>query len=812
MSDRVADIWGTRTPHAPGESWPVRTDRFVAAGVREADITWVQSACVLCSNGCGMDIAVSDGRIVGVRGRAVDRVNHGRLGPKGLFGWQANASEDRLTQPLVRRNGKLEPADWDTALDLVAERSRQVLNSHGPLGMGFYTSGQLFLEDYYTIGLIVRGGIGTPHLDGNTRLCTATSDFALKETFGSDGAPGSLADFDLCDTVFAVGHNMPETHTVLWARLLDRLEGTDPPRLVVVDPRRTKIAERATVHLPIRNGTNLALINGLLHEIIAKGHVDQSFVDAHTIGYEKLATTVAAYDPDTVAQICGVPADDIRTAAAVLGEAERLVSTCLQGVYQSHQATATACQVNNLNLLRGMIGRPGATVFQLNGQPTAQNTRETGADGDMVAFRNWQNPQHVADLARLWRVDPLHIPSWSPPTHAMQIFRYAEEGAIRFLWITATNPAVSMPELDRIRRILAQERLFLVVSDAFLTETAMLADVVLPAAVWGEKTGTFTNHDRTVHLSEKAVEPPGQARPDLEIFLDYARRMELTNVDGEPLVPWRTPEECFNAFREVTRGRPCDYSGLSYDKLRGGSGIQWPCTDEAPDGTERLYTDHVFNTDPDYCEDYGHDLMTGAAFERADFAALNAAGRAVLKAAEYQPSHEPPDEDYPLLFTTGRTAYQFHTRTKTGRARQLADAAPEAWIEISPVDADGLGIREGDFVRVESRRGAIEARARVSGVREGVVFAPFHYGYWDDGRSGPDGGPARAANELTLTIWDPVSKQPLFKVAAVRVVKTADGDGVPAPAPTTTASAPIADGVPATAGGAGVRQSVRRSR
>jgi anaerobic selenocysteine-containing dehydrogenase len=774
VSDRIADVWGARTPHGAGEPWPVRVDQFLADGVAEADVEWVRSACVLCSNGCGMDVAVHDGRLVGVRGRADDRVNHGRLGPKGLYGWQANNAPDRLTQPLVRRDGELRPASWAEAMDLVVERSRQVLDAHGPLGMGFYDSGQLFLEDYYTLALVVRAGIGTPHLDANTRMCTATSDFALKETFGTDGAPGSLADFDLCDTIFAVGHNPAATHTVLWARVLDRLRGPDRPRLVVVDPRRTPVAEEADVHLPIRGGTNLALLNGIQHELIANGWIDRDFVDAHTVGVDELEKVVADYPPERVAEICGVPAEDIRAAARIVGTAGRLVSTCLQGVYQSHQATASACQVNNITLLRGMIGKPGCSVFQLNGQPTAQNTRETGADGDLAGMRNWQNPEHVAELARCWNVDPLAIPTWAPPTHAMQIFRLAEEGSIRFLWVVATNPAVSLPELHRIRSILAQERLFVVVSDAFLTETARLADVVLPSAIWAEKTGTFTNHDRTVHLSEQAVAPPGQARADLEIFLDYARRLDLRDKDGNPLVPWQTPEECFAAFAEMTRGRPCDYSGLTYEKLRGRSGIQWPCDAEHPDGTERLYTDHRFNTDPDYCEDYGHDLVTGTPYEHKDRAELAPAGRALLRAAHFLPPHEQPDEDYPLQFTTGRSAYQFHTRTKTGRARQLAAAAPEPWVELSVADAARLGIADGDLVRVESPRGRLEAPARITGVREGVVFAPFHYGYWDADRAGPDGSAPRAANELTLTDWDPVSKQPVVKLAAVRVSKIAE--------------------------------------
>jgi predicted molibdopterin-dependent oxidoreductase YjgC len=259
----------------------------------------------------------------------------------------------------------------------------------------------------------------------------------------------------------------------------------------------------------------------------------------------------------------------------------------------------------------------------------------------------------------------------------------------------------------------------------------------------------------------------------MEVFLDYAGRLGLTNSDGGPLVPWRTPEDGFAAFAAMTRGRPCDYSGLSYEKLRGGSGVQWPCTAEQPDGTERLYTDHHFNTDPDYCEDYGHDLLIGTPYERKDRAELDPAGRALLRAAHFTPAHEQPGEEYPLEFTSGRTAYHFHTRTKTGRVRQLAAAAPEAWVELSPGDAGRLGIAEGDLVRVESPRGRLEARARIGRVRDGVVFAPFHYGYWDSGRAGPDGAAPRAANELTITDWDPVSKQPVVKTAAVRVTRLA---------------------------------------
>ncbi|MEV4642668.1 nitrate reductase [Actinoplanes sp. NPDC049548] len=768
MADRIVDPWGDRTPYGPDEQWPSRVDEHVEA--QDVD-RWVQSASILHSNGDAMDIAVKDGRIVGVRGRAADRVNRGRLDPKDLYGWQANTSPDRLTRPLVRQDGRLTETDWDTAMDRIVARSRELLRGPGGWGhFGFYTSGQLFLEDYYTLGVIGKAGIGTPHMDGNTRLCTATSAAALKASFGADGQPGSYADVDHCDAIALWGHNVAETQTVLWMRMLDRRHGPNPPAMLAVDPRTTPVAREADVHLAVRAGTNLALVNGLLRELLHRGWYDQAYVDAHTLGFEELQKTVDAYPVRRVAEICDVKAADVERAAELLGTSQRLLSTVLQGFYQSNQATAAACAVNNIHLVRGMIGRPGAGILQMNGQPTAENTREAGADGDLPGFRNWDNPEHIRELAELWNVDEATIPHWSPPTHAMQIWRYAEQGSIKLLWISATNPAVSLPELARIRRILAKEDLFVVVQDLFLTETAELADVVLPAATWGEKLGTFTNADRTVHLSEKAVDPPGEARADLDIFLDYARRMDFRDRDGAPLIGWTGPEEAFEAWKRCSAGRPCDYTGLTYDKLRGGSGIQWPCTTDAPEGTERLYTDATFATDPDYCETYGHDLTTGAEFTADDYRAKEPGGRAFLHATDYQPSPEVPDDEYPLLLTTGRTVYHFHTRTKTARAPQLDAAAPDVWVELHPEDAARAGIEEGDLVGVASRRGGIEARARITGIRPGVIFVPFHYGYFD---VSPEDRTPRAANELTLTAWDPVSKQPLFKVAAVRVAKLA---------------------------------------
>ena len=503
IRNSIEDIWGYRTPYY--ENWLERVDKQT---IEEPD-EWIQSACILCSTGCGLDIGVKDGKIVGVRGRAQDRVNRGRLGPKGLNGWIANNSSDRLTTPLVRRDGKLEEASWDEAMKLMVQRSKNIIENYSENAIGIYTSGQLFLEEYYTLGVIVKAGLGTPHCDGNTRLCTATSDAALKISFGTDGQPASYTDIDVTDCIMLVGHNIASQETVLWMRMLDRLAGPNPPKIVVIDPRVTFTAQKADVHLQPKLGTNVAVLNGLIHLLVKNGQIDENYINQHTTGFELLKKQTLKWTPELVEEVTNVPARKLMEAANLIGNANTLLSTALQGVYQSNQATAAAVQINNIQLIRGMIGKPGCGVYQMNGQPTAQNNRECGTDGDMPGFRNWQNENHIKELANLWNVEPSKIPHWQPSTHCMQIWRYAEQGSIKMLWISATNPAVSLPDLSRIRKILRKEDLFVVVQDAFLTETAGFADIVLPAALWGEKTGCFTNVDRTVHISHKAVEPPG---------------------------------------------------------------------------------------------------------------------------------------------------------------------------------------------------------------------------------------------------------------------------------------------------------------
>ncbi|RKL46239.1 Periplasmic nitrate reductase [Fusarium oxysporum] len=760
--DSIEDIWGPRTPYV--HQWPTRVDH----ACDEEPEKWVQSACVLCSNGCGLDIGVKDGKVVGVRGRATDRVNKGRLGPKGLNGWKAIHSKERLTHPLIRRNGKLERATWDEAMDLIVKKSKQLVEKLTAHSIAFYTSGQLFLEEYYVLALIGKAGLNTLHMDGNTRLCTATAAASMRESFGSDGQPGSYTDIDYTDCLFMVGHNMAATQTVLWSRVLDRLAGPTPPKLIVVDPRYSESASKATLHLAPKIGTNLALLNGIQHLMFKNGWINEAYVSKHVVGLEALRSTVEGYNPERVAEITGVPASKIEEAASILGQTPSLLSSALQGVYQSNQATASACQINNIHLLRGLIGKAGSGIFQMNGQPTAQNNRETGCDGEFPGFRNHQNAKHMQELADLWNINNIKVPHWNEPTHIHNMLTFMEKGSIRMVWVSGTNPLVSLPNLPKVRDVFTQPELFVICQDIYMTETASIAGVVLPAAQWGEKTGCFTNVDRTVHLSHKAVEPPGEAKPDLEIFLDYSRRMEFKNKEDEPLTPWTEPEEVFEAWKRLSAGRPCDYTGMSYAKLTGGSGIQWPCNDQYPVGKERLFDDGVFFTDIDYCESYGHDLQTGVPYSEEYYKELRPAGRAILKTCDYIPPYEDPDHEYPLRLSTGRNVYHFHTRTKTGRTA-LQKACPEPEIRISEKDAETYDVKTGDMVVIKSRRGEVEMKVKVGKISQGQAFIPFHFGYWDtkDGR-------ARAANELTITEWDPISKQPTFKSGAISIEKVPD--------------------------------------
>lgn len=377
----------------------------------------------------------------------------------------------------------------------------------------------------------------------------------------------------------------------------------------------------------------------------------------------------------------------------------------------------------------------------------------------------------MQELADHWNIELSKLPHWGLPTPIMDMLNFIESGTIKMFWISGTNPAVSLPDLKRVRKLLKLESLFVIAQDIFMNETVALADVVLPAAMWGEKTGCYTNVDRTVHISHKAVSAPGEAKSDLDIWVDFATRMDFRDKDGNPLVHWKTAKEAFSAWRATTKGRLCDYTGLTYEKLTGGSGIQWPCNKDNPNGTERLFTEGVFPTGEEDCESYGHDLETGAQYTRAQYSIMNPNGRAILKACRYRPLDETPNNEYPFGLSTGRVVHHFHTRTKTGRSKELEAAAPHPFIQISETDAGNLNVTEGDRLLVTSRRGEIQVPAQIGNIEAGQTFIPFHYGYFDDANEGFAG----AANELTLDAWDSVSKQPIFKSGAVKIEKAGEG-------------------------------------
>ena len=730
---------------------------------------WTASVCGLCSIGCGLEIGTDGNEIVAVRGRDHYPVNRGRLGPKGLNQFYANRHPTRALYPMVRNaRGKLVRATWQQAMQAIVDRFQDALIEHGPDAVAFYNSGQLLLEEYYTLGKIARAGLGTANIDANTRLCTATTAASLMENFGADGPPGAYEDFEQTECIVLVGHNAAEQSTVLWMRILAAKNGPHRPKVIVVDPRRTfTVDSGADLHLQLRPGTNVALLNGICNLLIRNRWIDEKFIKRHTVYFDRFRKTVSKYTPALVEKITGVPQQQLRQAAQWIGKSRSTVTTCLQGVYQSNQATATACIVNSMHLLMGKIGKPGSAPFQFAGQPSSMNTRETGADGTYPAYRNWEDLAHMRDLARRWNV-PVELLG-KKPVSAPEIFELAGKGFVKVLWVTCTNPAVSMS--DRTQQLRTLAGTFVIVQDCFVnTETAQFADVILPAAMWGEKTGCMTNAERRCSLLQKAVDPPGEARSDLEIFIDFARRMNLRDQSGKPLIAYSDSEGAFDEWREVSRGTIPDYSGMTYAKLVERGGIQWPCNDDHPDGTVRLYTKPPFPTNWQITEVYEKDLQTGHEHTQREYRdKRDPKGRAVLIAAEHHEPAEAPDRQYPMTAISGRQVYHWHTRTKTMKSPVLREAAPGVFVSMNKADAKRLGIADGDIVRVVSRRAHVEGPARVGDVvARGTVFIPFHYGELDRNES---------PNNLMARLHDPVSKQPVQKSAAVRVEKVRSGDG-----------------------------------
>ena len=683
---------------------------------------WVATTCGYCSVGCGIEIGVKNGRAIASRPLASHPVNRGKLCPKGLSEHYTIEAENRARYPLLRKNGKLVRIGWDEALETMVERFRSLQTKYGARSLGVLSTGQLVTEEFYTLGKLVQLGFGTNNYDGNTTLCMAAAVSGYKISFGSDGPPGCYEDLEKADVVLLIGANIADNHPVL----CQYLEANPQRTLIVADPRASKTAMLADLHLPLKPRSDLALLHGIAHILIRNGLIDRNYIDQHTTGFQELKKFLEAYPPERVAEITGLSEEALYKTAFLYGRARAGFIGWTMGVNHSTLGTATVNAICNLALLTGNIGRSGAAPFSITGQCNAMGTREAGFTSSMPGYRKFDDANDRRELAELWGIDESRLPAKRGLAYP-DIVEAAVAKNIRGLWIIATNPLVSFPNQGVLRQALSNLD-FLVVQDGYHpTPTTELADLVLPAAIWGEKEGTYTNSERRVSKVNKAVEPQGQARADFDIFLAIAEKLGCR----EELYPgWRSAKDAFDEWRRVSSGRLCDYSGISYSLLAEEGAVQWPFP-EFGEANARLYADGQFQT-PD--------------------------GGARFVATHWEPLPERPVKAYPFVLNTGRTVEHWHTRTKTREVPILEHLSPRAWLEMNPRDAKQLGLRSHDRVDVVSQRGRVTSvELRLTEITApGQVFMPFHFFETN-------------VNEVTLSAFDAISREPNYKQCAVRV-------------------------------------------
>jgi len=712
-----------------GEKYAYATDAVTGyTSAQKIPDRWVSTTCGYCSVGCGMFLGVKDGRAVSVRGNPNHRANFGTLCPKGLSEHYTLEAENRARYPLLRKGGALVRVDWDEALAVMTEKFRGVQKKYGPDAVGVLSTGQLVTEEFYTLGKLVQLGFGSRNFDGNTTLCMSSAVSGYKRSFGSDGPPGSYEDLAIADVIFLIGANIADNHPILcqW------LDANPDKTLIVADPRVTKTAMMADFFLPLKPRSDIALINGMIHLLIENNLVERNYIAEHTTGFEALEQSVRAYTPAYVSQITGLTADQIFKAAWIFGHARAPFIGWTMGVNHSTKGTETVNAINNLALITGNIGRPGASPFSITGQCNAMGTREAGFTSSLPGYRKFESKEDREELATLWRVPVERIPT-SRGLAYPDIIEATLAKKIRALWIIATNPIVSYPNLDVLTQSLENLDFFVVQDGFHPTPTSELADLVLPAAIWGEKEGTYTNSERRVSKVNRAVNPPGEARSDFEIFLALARKLGCY----EELFPgWEQPKDAFEEWKKISAGRLCDYSGMDYEWIEKSGGIQWPFPAGSTEvKTTRLYSDGIFPTED---------------------------GKARLLPVEWKPFPEQPNGQFPLVLNTGRTVEHWHTRTKTGQVPILERMSPNAWLEMNPRDATALHLKPHDHVDVESARGrvcGIELRITEI-IAPGQVFMPFHFAETN-------------VNQVTQSAFDPISREPNYKQCAVRVTKTA---------------------------------------
>lgn len=713
---------------------------------KAAAATWHKSVCRFCGTGCSIMVGMKGGRVVDVRGDELGH-NQGVICVKGSMNRALPTVSGRLLTPKIRKNGAFVDASWDDAMSLVAGKFKEIITQSGPDAVAFYGSGQLLIEESYTANKLFKAGIRTNNVDGNPRLCMASAATGYVQVYGKDEPPGCYEDIDHADCFFVIGANLFECHPPLFERIQRRRRLHPGTKLIVVDPRRTATAAHADIHLAPIPGTDLLLLNAMLCVFAESGLLDDKFIEQHlrfvdagkTVTVAEFRDFVRQYQPEKVAADLGIAAHDIRTVAFTFARSSATTSLWTMGINQRTQGTALNATLNALHLVTGQFGRPGATPFSVTGQPNAcGGVRDTGTlahalpNGRLVA-----NEKHRAEMEELWGV-PKGTISPKPGHDAVSLFRAMESGQVQAALVMCTNPAQSMPAADRYRT--AMEKCFLVVAEAFAdSETANLADVILPAALWVEKEGVLGQGERRYQLIEKLIDPPGQAKSDLAILVDFADRLG----HGE-LIKARTPHDVWDEYRAISSHSYYNFAGMTYERLRREHGIQWPCPDENHPGTPRRF---VEGSDP--------FVPKGAGIKFYG----QPQGRAVVTLHPYKPSPEVPTPEYPLILTTGRVLEQWHTGTITCQIPELAKASGPALIELNAHDAWKYHIRAGDTVELKSRYGTMTGTARVTdGPRPGVLFAAFY-------------DVKLLINRVVSDHVDPTSKEPEYKVTAVAIRK-----------------------------------------
>ncbi len=693
----------------------------------------VKTICPYCGVGCGLAVKVHDGKIVEVRGDKTHPSTLGGICPKGAQIDEIVATPNRLTNAQLRATAALPftQVSLDRALSHVAMRFREIIHEHGRDAVGFYISGQLTTESQYAFNKLAKGVIGTNNLDANSRLCMASAASAYKMALGSDGPPTCYDDIELAECFLIVGANMADCHPVLWQRV-KRRAARKRIRVIVVDPRRTATAEGAHLHLPIKPGTDVALLNAMLHVLITQGWINEHFIRAHTEGWEAVRAVAEAWSPARAAKVCGVEEQAIHRAAFWFGQSAEALSLWTMGVNQSTSGVAKNLALINLHLATGKIGRPGSGPFSLTGQPNAMGGREVGyLCGQLPGYRDVTNSQHREDIARVWGVPPQRIQS-KPGLDAVRMFEALETGKLKALWIVGCNPLATMPNSNQIRRALERARL-LVVQDCYHpTETSRLAHVLLPGAMSVEVAGTMTNSERRIGLLQPCVPPPGEARPDWEIATRFAALF-----GHEEHFSYTSASDIFEEHKRCCANvYSLQMNGISYKRLKRHA-VQWPCPTGSSPGLARRYRNKTFPT---------------------------STGRAQFHPVDYLPPADQANAQFPLVLNTGRLSNHWHTRTKTGHVAKLNKMNPSPFVAANPADAESLGLKNGDIVRVISRRGFARTTLQCDdAVSPGTLFMPFHWGQLHDENG--------CVNTLTQGECDPVSREPELKFSAVRLEK-----------------------------------------